>query len=230
MDYRFTIGTYDEPSLENEIALALDARSALSMRKRGAKPTPAREEKPLGEKETKLRNVLSIACFIIGAAMILYVLTMENRSRLLQVLGFLVIGIGLFVRRSGAADGGSVHARPRSVQQAQKLLIALRQGNFVNGLDVSFSEDKMTLSTKSTSSEVEYDRIHSVIETEHLWFITYGQAGVALQKCDLVCGEAEHFLEQIAAHSGCSTEIVRWHRDETPESAENAETAEISEE
>ena len=35
MYYRFSVSSYEDPALENEVALALDARSALSMRKRG---------------------------------------------------------------------------------------------------------------------------------------------------------------------------------------------------
>lgn len=220
MDYRFRIGTYDEPALESEIALALDARSALSMRKRGAKPTAQQARKAPAPQAAKRNKILGIVCIVIGAAMVLYVTTMAERSKLLQILGFLVIGVGLMLMRSGAPADAEPHARPRSVQQAQKLLIALRQGNFANGLCVSFDEEKMTLSTQSSSSEVAYGELHSVIETEHLWFISYGQAGVALQKCDLQQGDAADFLSRIAAQSGCSTEIVPWKREDAAPEAE----------
>lgn len=228
MKYAFSVGAYDAPELEGELALALDARSALGMRKRGAKPSARRPEKAPSAQGQRGMKILGIVFIILGAAAILYVTTMEQRSRLIQILGFLAIGIGMMVMRAGAPSGGTAHARPRSVQQAQKLLAALRQGNFANGLRVSFDDEKMTLETKSNSSTVAYDELHSVVETEHLWFISYGAAGVALQKCDLTEGNGARFLTDIAERSGCSTEIVYWPETEHEENNIEAMTGETT--
>ena len=130
--------------------------------------------------------------------------------------------------RSGA-PAGEAHASPRSLQKAQKLLTALRQNNFVNGLDVRFDDEKMTIATKSTNVDVPYPELHSVVETEHMWFVTYGQAGVVLQKRDLTEGAPEAFLSDIAAASGCSTERIAWTEEITEENADEAPSGAASE-
>ena len=164
-----------------EIALALDARSALSMRKRGAKPTPPKAVKEASAVSRKWRKIAGIAVMVLGGALLLYVTSMVQRSKPLQIAGFLLLGVGLMVMRSGA-PAGEAHASPRSLQKAQRLLAALRQNNFVNGLNVRFDDEKMTIATKSKNVDVPYPELHSVVETEHMWFVTYGQAGVVLQK------------------------------------------------
>ena len=65
----------------------------------------------------------------------------------------------------------------------------------------------------------QYPELHSVVETEHMWFVTYGQAGVVLQKRDLTEGAPEAFLSDIAAASGCSTERIAWTEEITEENA-----------
>lgn len=228
MDYNFSVSAYDEPALEREIALALDARSALSMRKRGARPAPPKPEKETSAASRKWRKIAGIAVMVLGGAMLLYVTSMPQRSKPLQIAGFLLLGVGLMVMRSGA-PAGEAHASQKSLQKAQKLLAALRQNNFVNGLDVHFDDEKMTIATKSKNVDVPYPELHSVVETEHMWFVTYGQAGVVLQKCDLTEGTPETFLTQIAEASGCSTELVPWTEETTEENADNVPSGAASE-
>lgn len=214
MNYSFSVSSYKAPALEKEIALALDARSALSMRKRGAKPTPPKAVKEASAVSRKWRKIAGITVMVLGGALLLYVTSMVQRSKLLQILGFLLLGVGLMVMRSGA-PAGEAHASQKSLQKAQRLLAALRQNNFVNGLNVRFDDEKMTIATKSTNVDVPYPELHSVVETEHMWFVTYGQAGVVLQKRDLTEGEPRDFLKHIAQQAGCSTEIVYWQERKT---------------
>lgn len=228
MDYSFSVSAYDDPGLEREIALALDARAALSMRKRGARPSPPKPEKEASATGRKWRKLAGIAVMVLGGALLIYVTSMAQRSKPLQILGFLLLGVGLMVVRSGA-PAGEAHASQKSLQKAQKLLAALRQNNFVNGLDVRFDDEKMTIATKSKNVDVPYPELHSVVETEHMWFVTYGQAGVVLQKCDLTEGAPETFLTDIAEASGCSTERIAWTEKITEENADEAPDGAASE-
>lgn len=218
MHYVFSVSSYENPALETETALALDARAALSLRKRGAAPSPPKKTENEKPEQPGVRKTAGIVLMVLGGAALVYVLTMQQRSKLIQIAGFLLIGLGLMVMRSGA-PAGEAHASPKSTQKAQKLMSALRQNNFINGLNVTFSDDQMTISTRSKNTVVEYSQLHSVIETQHMWFVTYGQAGVVLQKCDLTEGNPQEFLQQIAKASGCSTEIVRW----SDEAAQNTD-------
>ena len=227
MYYRFSVSSYEDPALEDEVALALDARSALSMRKRGAKPTEPAAPKEATPQSQKLRKLLGIAIMVAGAALLLYVrMVQPQAAKPLQIVGFLILGAGLLTMRSGAPEGMRTHASTRSQQKAQKLMASLRHNSFVNGLDVTLSDTQMTLSTKSRNVDVAYEELHSVIETQHLWFVTYGQAGVVLQKRDLTEGDANRLLADIAQASGCSTEIVRWQEQEkqTADEPSDAET------
>lgn len=228
MDYSFSVSAYDDPALEREIALALDARAALSMRKRGARPAPPKPEKETSATGRKWRKLAGIAVMVLGGALLIYVTSMAQRSKPLQILGFLLLGVGLMVMRSGA-PAGEAHASQKSLQKAEKLLAALRQNNFVNGLDVRFDDEKMTIATKSKNVDVPYPELHSVVETEHMWFVTYGQAGVVLQKCDLTEGAPETFLTDIAEASGCSTERIAWTEKITEENADEAPDGAASE-
>lgn len=215
MKYTFCVGTYDAPELENEVALALDARSSLGFRKRGAKPSarkPVKEPSASGRKASK---VIGIALIVLGAAALLYVMTQSVRPKLLQIAGFALLGIGLVVMRSGAPASGPAQGTMKSRQKAERLLAALRQSSFAGSLQVHFDDEQMRLATASSDLTVAYKEIHSIIETEHLWFLSYGAAGVVLLKRDLTEGDPARFLADAAAISGCSTEIVYW--DETPE-------------
>ena len=222
MNYSFSVSSYEAPALEKEIALALDARSALSMRKRGAKPTPPKAVKEASAVSRKWRKIAGITVMVLGGALLLCVTSMVQRSKLLQILGFLLLGVGLMVMRSGAPAGEAL-ASPRSLQKP------LRQNNFVNGLNVRFDDEKMTIATKSKNVDVPYPELHSVVETEHMWFVTYGQAGVVLQKRDLTEGSPEAFLSDIAAASGCSTERIAWTEEITEENADEAPSGAASE-
>ena len=228
MNYSFSVSSYEAPALEKEIALALDARSALSMRKRGAKPTPPKAVKEASAVSRKWRKIAGITVMVLGGALLLCVTSMVQRSKLLQILGFLLLGVGLMVMRSGA-PAGEAHASQKSLQKAQRLLAALRQNNFVNGLNVRFDDEKMTIATKSKNVDVPYPELHSVVETEHMWFVTYGQAGVVLHKRDLTEGAPEAFLSDIAAASGCSTERIAWTEEITEENADEAPSGAASE-
>ena len=213
MRYTFSVSSYDDPALEDEIALALDARSSLSFRKRGAAPSPPhapRQESPSKRKALKLA---AIVLLVLGAAALLCVMTLPQRPKLLQLAGFALLGLGMILMPSGKP--GQAHVTGKSRQKAQRLLAVLRQNSFMSGLNVTFDGEKMDIATKSKTIEVPYEQIFSVIETEHIWFVSYGQAGVVLQKRDLTEGDASRLLTDIAQASGCSTEIVYWQEQKT---------------
>ena len=71
MNYSFSVSSYEAPALEKEIALALDARSALSMRKRGAKPTPPKAVKEASAVSRKWRKIAGITVMVLGGALLL---------------------------------------------------------------------------------------------------------------------------------------------------------------
>ena len=71
MNYSFSVSSYKAPALEKEIALALDARSALSMRKRGAKPTLPKAVKEASAVSRKWRKIAGITVMVLGGAMLL---------------------------------------------------------------------------------------------------------------------------------------------------------------
>lgn len=213
MRYTFSVSSYDDPALEDEIALALDARSSLSFRKRGAAPSPPhapRQESPSRRKALKLA---AIVLLVLGAAALLCVMTLPQRPKPLQIAGFALLGLGMILMPSGKP--GQAHVTGKSRQKAQRLLAVLRQNSFMSGLNVTFDGEKMDIATKSKTIEVPYEQIFSVIETEHIWFVSYGQAGVVLQKRDLTEGEPRDFLKHIARQAGCSTEIVYWQEQKT---------------
>lgn len=213
MRYTFSVSSYDDPALEDEIALALDARSSLSFRKRGAAPSPPhapRQESPSKRKALKLA---AIVLLVLGAAALLCVMTLPQRPKLLQIAGFALLGLGMILMPSGKP--GQAHVTGKSRQKAQRLIAVLRQNSFMSGLNVTFDGEKMDIATKSKTIEVPYEQIFSVIETEHIWFVSYGQAGVVLQKRDLTEGEPRDFLKHIARQAGCSTEIVYWQEQKT---------------
>ena len=213
MRYKFSVSSYDDPALEDEIALALDARSSLSFRKRGAAPSPPhapRQESPSKRKALKLA---AIVLLVLGAAALLCVMTLPQRPKPLQIAGFALLGLGMILMPSGKP--GQAHVTGKSRQKAQRLLAVLRQNSFMSGLNVTFDGEKMDIATKSKTIEVPYEQIFSVIETEHIWFVSYGQAGVVLQKRDLTEGEPRDFLKHIARQAGCSTEIVYWQEQKT---------------
>lgn len=213
MRYTFSVSSYDDPALEDEIALALDARSSLSFRKRGAAPSPPhapRQESPSKRKALKLA---AIVLLVFGAAALLCVMTLPQRPKLLQIAGFALLGLGMILMPSGKP--GQAHVTGKSRQKAQRLLTVLRQNSFMSGLNVTFDGEKMDIATKSKTIEVPYEQIFSVIETEHIWFVSYGQAGVVLQKRDLTEGEPRDFLKHIAQQAGCSIEIVYWQEQKT---------------
>lgn len=213
MRYTFSVSSYDDPALEDEIALALDARSSLSFRKRGAAPSPPhapRQESPSKRKALKLA---AIVLLVLGAAALLCVMTLPQRPKPLQIAGFALLGLGMILMPSGKP--GQAHTSGKSRQKAQRLLAVLRQNSFMSGLNVTFDGEKMDIATKSKTIEVPYEQIFSVIETEHIWFVSYGQAGIVLQKRDLTEGEPRVFLKHIAQQAGCSTEIVYWQERKT---------------
>lgn len=224
MRYTFSVSSYDDPALEDEIALALDARSSLSFRKRGAAPSPPhapRQESPSRRKALKLA---AIVLLVLGAAALLCVMTLPQRPKLLQIAGFALLGLGMILMPSGKP--GQAHVTGKSRQKAQRLLAVLRQNSFMSGLNVTFDGEKMDIATKSKTIEVPYEQIFSVIETEHIWFVSYGQSGVVLQKRDLTEGEPRDFLKHIAQQAGCSTEIVYWQerKTQTTDEASDAQT------
>lgn len=224
MRYTFSVSSYDDPALEDEIALALDARSSLSFRKRGAAPSPPhapRQESPSRRKALKLA---AIVLLVLGAAALLCVMTLPQRPKLLQIAGFALLGLGMILMPSGKP--GQAHVTGKSRQKAQRLLTVLRQNSFMSGLNVTFDGEKMDIATKSKTIEVPYEQIFSVIETEHIWFVSYGQSGVVLQKRDLTEGEPRDFLKHIAQQAGCSTEIVYWQerKTQTTDEASDAQT------
>ena len=224
MRYTFSVSSYDDPALEDEIALALDARSSLSFRKRGAAPSPPhapRQESPSKRKALKLA---AIVLLVLGAAALLCVMTLPQRPKPLQIAGFALLGLGMILMPSGKP--GQAHTSGKSRQKAQRLLAVLRQNSFMSGLNVTFDGEKMDIATKSKTIEVPYEQIFSVIETEHIWFVSYGQAGVVLQKRDLTEGEPRDFLKHIAQQAGCSTEIVYWQerKTQTTDEASDAQT------
>ena len=101
MRYTFSVSSYDDPALEDEIALALDARSSLSFRKRGAAPSPPhapRQESPSKRKALKLA---AIVLLVLGAAALLCVMTLPQRPKLLQLAGFALLGLGMILMPSG---------------------------------------------------------------------------------------------------------------------------------
>ena len=101
MRYTFSVSSYDDPALEDEIALALDARSSLSFRKRGAAPSPPhapRQESPSRRKALKLA---AIVLLVLGAAALLCVMTLPQRPKPLQIAGFALLGLGMILMPSG---------------------------------------------------------------------------------------------------------------------------------
>lgn len=213
MRYTFSVSSYDDPALEDEIALALDARSSLSFRKRGAAPSPPHAPKQESPSRRKALKLAAIVLLVLGAAALLCVMTLPQRPKLLQIAGFALLGLGMILMPSGKP--GQAHTSGKSRQKAQRLLAVLRQNSFMSGLNVTFDSEKMDIATKSKTIEVPYEQIFSVIETEHIWFVSYGQAGVVLQKRDLTEGEPRDFLKHIAQQTGCSTEIVYWQEQKT---------------
>lgn len=213
MRYTFSVSSYDDPALEDEIALALDARSSLSFRKRGAAPSPPHAPKQESPSKRKALKLAAIVLLVLGAAALLCVMTLPQRPKPLQIAGFALLGLGMILMPSGKP--GQAHVTGKSRQKAQRLLTVLRQNSFMSGLNVTFDSEKMDIATKSKTIEVPYEQIFSVIETEHIWFVSYGQAGVVLQKRDLTEGEPRDFLKHIAQQAGCSTEIVYWQEQKT---------------
>lgn len=213
MRYTFSVSSYDDPALEDEIALALDARSSLSFRKRGAAPSPPHAPKQESPSRRKALRLAAIVLLVLGAAALLCVMTLPQRPKPLQIAGFALLGLGMILMPSGKP--GQAHVTGKSRQKAQRLLAVLRQNSFMSGLNVTFDGEKMDIATKSKTIEVPYEQIFSVIETEHIWFVSYAQAGVVLQKRDLTEGEPRDFLKHIAQQAGCSTEIVYWQERKT---------------
>lgn len=213
MRYTFSVSSYDDPALEDEIALALDARSSLSFRKRGAAPSPPHAPKQESPSKRKALKLAAIVLLGLGAAALLCVMTLPQRPKPLQIAGFALLGLGMILMPPGKP--GQAHVTGKSRQKAQRLLTVLRQNSFMSGLNVTFDGEKMDIATKSKTIEVPYEQIFSVIETEHIWFVSYGQAGVVLQKRDLTEGEPRDFLKHIAQQAGCSTEIVYWQEQKT---------------
>lgn len=224
MRYTFSVSSYDDPALEDEIALALDARSSLSFRKRGAAPSPPHAPKQDSPSKRKVLKLAAIVLLVLGAAALLCVMTLPQRPKPLQIAGFALLGLGMILMPSGKP--GQAHTSGKSRQKAQRLLAVLRQNSFMSGLNVTFDGEKMDIATKSKTIEVPYEQIFSVIETEHIWFVSYGQAGVVLQKRDLTEGEPRDFLKHIAQQAGCSTEIVYWQerKTQTTDEASDAQT------
>ena len=213
MRYTFSVSSYDDPALEDEIALALDARSSLLFRKRGAAPSPPHAPKQESPSKRKALKLAAIVLLVLGAAALLCVMTLPQRPKPLQIAGFALLGLGMILMPSGKP--GQAHVTGKSRQKAQRLLTVLRQNSFMSGLNVTFDGEKMDIATKSKTIEVPYEQIFSVIETEHIWFVSYGQAGVVLQKRDLTEGEPRDFLKHIVQQAGCSTEIVYWQEQKT---------------
>lgn len=224
MRYTFSVSSYDDPALEDEIALALDARSSLSFRKRGAAPSPPHAPKQESPSKRKALKLAAIVLLVLGAAALLCVMTLPQRPKPLQIAGFALLGLGMILMPSGKP--GQAHVTGKSRQKAQRLLAVLRQNSFMSGLNVTFDSEKMDIATKSKTIEVPYEQIFSVIETEHIWFVSYGQSGVVLQKRDLTEGEPRDFLKHIAQQAGCSTEIVYWQerKTQTTDEASDAQT------
>lgn len=215
MEYVFSVSSYDEPALDEELALALDARGAMSMKRRGAVKKHDAMKAPSAQ-ACKVRKILGIAVMVLGGLMLLYVTTMQQRSKLLQIAGFLLLGAGLMVMRTANPDAKPA-ASARARQTAEKLLIALRKTDFAKDLHVRFTDENMTVSTRSKTADVDYAQLHSIAETEHMWFISYGQSGVVLQKKDLEQGSALSFFDDITARAGCPGEVIPWGTDEKNE-------------
>ena len=88
MRYTFSVSSYDDPALEDEIALALDARSSLSFRKRGAAPSPPHAPKQESPSKRKALKLAAIVLIVLGAAALLCVMTLPQRP----LLGYLPNG------------------------------------------------------------------------------------------------------------------------------------------
>ena len=137
MEYVFSVSSYDEPAQDEELALALDARGAMSMKRRGAAKKQDAMKAPSAQ-ACKVRKILGIAVMVLGGLMLLYVTTMQQRSKLLQIAGFLLLGAGLMVMRTANPDAKPA-ASARARQTAEKLLIALRKTDFAKDLHVTAS-------------------------------------------------------------------------------------------
>lgn len=101
MRYTFSVSSYDDPALEDEIALALDARSSLSFRKRGAAPSPPHAPKQDSPSRRKALKLAAIVLLVLGAAALLCVMTLPQRPKLLQLAGFALLGLGMILMPSG---------------------------------------------------------------------------------------------------------------------------------
>ena len=79
MRYTFSVSSYDDPALEDEIALALE---------RGAAPSPPHAPKQESPSKRKALKLAAIVLIVLGAAALLCVMTLPQRPKPLQLAGF----------------------------------------------------------------------------------------------------------------------------------------------
>ena len=199
MKYVFQVSAYDAPELEEELRLALETRGELTA---PAPTAPRRPQAEPTEQSMQKSRILGTVMIAVGLLILIIAMLMPDRPSLLLLCGLVTALFGLVVLRSKASTGVSP-AHSNSAKLARQLLMQLRRPAFSKNLTVSFSDDGMVIRVKDSTIDVPFAQLNALVETRHLWMVSYEHSGTVLQKKDLTEGDPDAFFADISEKAGC---------------------------
>ncbi len=196
-NYTFHVHSYDIDTLLPQVSKALEKRTELLSRKQypglwnsidKVNAVPKRDHR-----RGPLWKLLYILC--IAAGIFLFVPGLMKPKELMMplIVGALAIICGVW-RLWGSRKNKATKKNKRFDVAAKKLLDGKDNIEESEALTVTFSEDGMSISTVSSSSDpVPYSNFECVIETADAILLVYGDLVTLLQKKDLAEGNIALF-------------------------------------
>ena len=195
--FTFRISNYDINTLQPQLSLALEKRSALLSRERYPQLWAATDKLNAQNEARNYKPMLSrgksILFLILG--IILVVPGLMNPQEMLVLLLFGIVG--LFAGIRGLTDTGNSmlkRMKKRFNLSAKQLLAGKDRLTEKDFVDITFNEEGISYpASESETESISFDAFESVIEAEDLYLIVFDTNVTVLQKADLQGEDVEGF-------------------------------------
>ncbi len=201
--YIFKLSPYDIDGLLPQVSKALEKRTELVSRERypGLWKQTDKLRASSGQGQNRFRTkVLSILCILLGIFLLVPGLVKPQELLVPLLVGAVAVGAGI---------GGLWRSRKHKknpFDKSAKLLLAGKNAELSESVEVEFAENGMTIPTENGATEtVSYDKFECAIETEDSILFVFEERVTLLQKRDLVCGMPEEFC------AFCAEKIRNYH-------------------
>lgn len=195
--FTFRISNYDINTLQPQLSLALEKRSALLSRERYPQLWAATDKLNAQNEARNYKPMLSrgksILFLILG--IILVVPGLMNPQEMLVLLLFSIVGLFAGVR--GLTDTGNSmlkRMKKRFNLSAKQLLAGKDRLTEKDFVDITFNEEGISYpASESETESISFDDFESVIEAEDLYLFVFDTNVTVLQKSDLQGEDTEGF-------------------------------------